>query len=144
MTTDAPSSAKANAAPRPRPLDDAVTSATRPARPRSTGPGSGVDHGQAVVDMVERLRTGVVGHDDVLDPGAEAAGQVDAGLDREGVAGRDRLAVPADQVGVLVLLQPDTVAGAVDEVRPVAALLDDAAGHGVDVLARRAARRGLH
>ena len=59
------------------------------------------------------------------------------------MARRERLAVATDQVGVLVLLQPDAVAGAVDEVRTVAAVVDEASGDGVDVLARRAHRGGV-
>ena len=43
-------------------------------------------------------------------------GDVDAGLDAEGVAGRQRRAVAGDDVGVLVLLDADAVAGAVHEL----------------------------
>ena len=52
--------------------------------------------------------------------------------------------LPADDVRVLVLLDADAVAGAVDEVVAVAALGDDAPGDGVDVLARRADDRRRH
>ena len=57
--------------------------------------------------------------------------------------GVERLAVAADDVGVFVLLDADAVAGAMDEVRAVAAVGDDAAGDAVDVLARRADGRGV-
>src|SRR5205814_452507 len=59
-----------------------------------------------------------------------------------GVAGGDPLAVSGDDERVLVLLEADAVAGAVDEVGAVAAVGDDAAGHGVDVLGRYAGAHG--
>src|SRR5690606_16126871 len=46
--------------------------------------------------------------------------------------------VAGDDVGVLVLLDADAVPGPVDEPVAVAGLGDDAARHGVDLLARRA------
>ena len=46
--------------------------------------------------------------------------------------GSKRLGVAPDDVGVLVLLQADAVAGAVDEVLAVAGVGDDVAGHAVD------------
>ena len=57
--------------------------------------------------------------------------QVDARLDREGVPGHERRRVPGHHVGVLVLLDPDAVADAVDEAVAVAGGRD-----------RRRARRG--
>ena len=55
-----------------------------------------------------------------------------------------RVAVAGHQIGVLVLLEADAVPGAVHEVRPVATLVDDAAGNGVDVLARGTHRGRAH
>ena len=83
---------------------------------------SGVDDDEAVVDVCSahpgpRRR---IGDDDVFEAGAPLPGEVDAGLDRERVARRERLAVAADDVRVLVLLDADAVTGAMDEVRPVA------------------------
>ena len=61
-------------------------------------------------------------HHDVLDAGPVPAGQVDAGLDGEGHARLQRQVVAGDDVGLLVHLQADAVAGAVDEVLAVARL----------------------
>ena len=78
----------------------------------------------------------LVGDDDqVLDPDAELARQVDARLDRhhfprrQGVLGALREARP------LVDLEPDPVAEAVAEAVAVAGGLDQLAGGGVDRLA---------
>src|SRR4051812_8860306 len=80
---------------------------------------------EAVVDGVEGVGA-VLGDDhDVLDAHPPLALDVDAGLDREGVADGEPVAVAADQVGVLMLLEADAVAGAVNEVVAVAALGDD-------------------
>ncbi len=64
------------------------------------------------------------------------------------MTGDQRLAVAPHQVGVLVLVEADPVAGAVDEGVAVAPFGDELAGHGVDVLAGGAHlgcgdRRGL-
>src|SRR3954470_14551308 len=58
-------------------------------RRRLAGPGS-TDDCQLARRLVEALRAGLGGDHDVLDPGAAAAREVDAGLDREGVARRQR------------------------------------------------------
>src|SRR5207248_5651908 len=81
---------------------------------------------------------------DVLDAGAPLALDIDPGLDREGVPGPQGLAVAADEVGVLVLLEADAVARAVHEVGPVPALGDQPAGDRVDVLARCTDHCGSH
>src|SRR6266511_4231875 len=73
------------------------------------------------------------GHD-VLDPRPEAAGQVDAGLDRERHARLQRLPVAGHDIGVLMLVQADAVAGPVDEVLAVARGGDHVAAGGVDRL----------
>ena len=69
-----------------------------------------------MVGAVERVGTRVGRHHDVLEAEPEPARDVDAGLDREGVAGLQRRAVARDDVGVLVLLDADAVTGAVDEL----------------------------
>ena len=69
-----------------------------------------------MVGAVERIGPGVGRHHDVLQAEPEPAGHVDAGLDRERVAGLERRAVARDDVGVFVLLDADAVAGAVDEL----------------------------
>src|SRR5205807_1852989 len=99
---------------------------------------------EAVVDSVEGVGSLLVDDDDVLDAGPPLALDIDARLDGEGVARRQTFAVAGHDVRVLVLLQPDAVARAVHEVRPVPALGDDAAGDGVDVFARNARARGAH
>ncbi len=53
------------------------------------------------------------------------------------------LTVASHDVGVLVLLESDPVAGAVDEVLAVAPLGDDAPGHRIHVLARGADHGGV-
>src|SRR5687767_2076874 len=70
--------------------------------------------------LVERADAVLGADDDVLDAGAAAAGQVDARLDRERHAGHEREGVPGHDVGRLVGVQADAVAGAVDEVLPPA------------------------
>src|SRR5579871_3809012 len=130
MVSAAPSAARAAALAWPRPREEAVTRATLPASPRSMPDGlaSGVEDRQPVVDEVEGARAVIGGDDDVLDTRAEPAGQVDAGLDRKCLAGAQRVAVAMHQVGILVFLATDPVAGTVHEERPVAALLDAAPG----------------
>src|SRR3954470_10147783 len=81
----------------------------------------------------------VVGADhDVLDAGAAPSGQVDAGLHGERHPGLQGQLVAGDDVGPLVRVQPDPVAGAMDEVLPPPGVVDHAAGGGVDVLRRDA------
>src|SRR4051812_31106581 len=82
----------------------------------ATSSGLRVDHVEAVVDPVQRLGTAGLSDDDVLDAGSEPAVEVDPRLDREGVAYGQRLGVACDHVGVLVFLEADAVAGAVDEL----------------------------
>src|SRR4249919_3295040 len=73
--------------------------------------------------------------DDVFDPYAEPARQVDPGLDREAHAGLDRAGFALDHVRRLVGRETDAVAGAVDEPLAVSGFGDDPAGGAVDVLA---------
>src|ERR671916_3491259 len=89
---------------RPSPVDQP------PITPRSSA-----DDREAVVGPVELVRAGGRGDEDVLQPQPEPPGHVDARLDRERVAGGQRGAVAGDDVGILVLLDPDAVAGPVDE-----------------------------
>src|SRR5882724_7889100 len=83
---------------------------------RTAGSGGSTDDGELAGCLVEALRAGLGGDHDVLDAGAAAAREVDAGLDREGVTGRQRGGVARHEVGVLVLLEADAVARPVDEV----------------------------
>src|SRR5438067_2065972 len=142
MASFTPSAASASAVARPNPFEAAVTRAVLPVMPRSMR-SSAVHDDQPVVDVVERLRPLGAGDDDVLDARTVAARQVDPRFDRKGVPRGQRVAVAADDVRILVLLQPDAVAGAMDEVLAVAAVVDDAAGDGVDVLACRADPGGI-
>src|SRR5919202_5341230 len=74
---------------------------------RALGEASSADHGQVPGRLVQALRPGLGGDDDVLDPGPAPPGQVDAGLDREGVARLQPPVVASYQVWALVLLEPD-------------------------------------
>ena len=58
--------------------------------------------------------------------------------------GSSGVRVAGDDVRVLVLLDADAVAGAVDELLAPAGLGDDPPGRGVDLLARRADDRRGH
>ena len=90
---------------------------------------------------MRRSTRAVVGDDDdVLDPGAVAAREVDARLDRERHARLEDLGVAGHDVGLLVRLEADAVAGAVDERDAVPAALDDVAGRRVDGLGGDARR----
>ena len=90
-----------------------------------------------MVRTIERPhRAVVVDHRDVLDTHAEATGQVDAGLDRERHSGFERLAIPADQVRMLVAVETDPMTDPVDEVRTVSGFIDDPSRRGVDRLGR--------
>ena len=56
---------------------------------------SGLDHSQAVIGLVANKRTVVGRYHDVLDACPETTAQVDARLDREGVACDQRRRVPS-------------------------------------------------
>src|ERR671915_2246292 len=73
---------------------------------------------------VEALDAGLGADHDVLDPRAPAVGDVDPGLHAEGVARLERLWVGGDDVRLLVDLQADPVAGAMDERLAVARVGD--------------------
>ena len=78
----------------------------------------------------------VLGDDDeVLDPHAELARQVDARLDGDDFAGREHVVGARREARPLVDLEADAVAEPVAEVLAVAGLLDHLAGDRVDVLA---------
>src|SRR6056297_3882682 len=81
--------------------------------------------------------------DDVLDAHPEPARQVDAGFDRERHTGRDRGGVARHDVGILVDVDADAVAGAVDEVLPVAGVGDHLAGSPIDLGGDGARPHGL-
>ena len=69
------------------------------------------------------------GHrDDVLDPHPEAAGEIDAGFDREAHPGHHRPFLALDHVRRLVRGHADPMTGAVDELRPVPGVDDHPPG----------------
>src|SRR4051812_41653621 len=110
-------------------------------RGRPTGPPGGpgrsaVDDPQLPGLVVQDDRAGRTADDDVLDPGAVASRHVDPRLDAEGHPRRERLAVARDEVWVLVTLQPDPMAGPVEELLAVALAIDDVTGRPVDRLRR--------
>src|ERR1700675_4267775 len=72
----------------------------------------------------------------VFDANAEFARQVDAGLDRHDVAGRERSGVSVHEVGRLVAGHAEAVAETRGEGLAGARVLDDLASGPVDVLAR--------
>src|SRR3954469_13124650 len=76
---------------------------------------SGIDDDEGMVDVVETVGPSVGCDDDVFEASAPLPREVDARLDREGVTGRERFAVTAHDVRVLVLFDADAVAGAMDE-----------------------------
>src|SRR5215212_4912201 len=110
----------------------------------ATAPSSAGEFDELTGTVVERADAVLGADDDVLDAGAAAPGQVDARLDRERHARHQRQVVPGHDVGRLVGVQPDAVAGAVDEVLPPARVGDDLPGGGVDLLGGHAGthRRG--
>src|SRR3954467_13260477 len=77
-----------------------------------------------------RQDVGTIAADDhqVLDPYAEAAGQVHAGLHRDRVSRRQRALPARGQPRLLVDLQADAVAEPVSELLAVTGRLDDPAG----------------
>src|SRR4029453_17541802 len=128
----APPAAPACTPGRPRPAGPPGprhSAGTMPACPR---PWCLAHDPQVARGGVEAAAAVVGADDDVLDPGPVVATGVDAGPDREGPARLQRLVVAGDDVGVLVLLQPDPVAGPVHEQLAVAAGGDRVAAGGVD------------
>src|SRR3990172_3258779 len=89
------------------------------------------------VELVDAFRPA---HDDVLDPHAPPSGRVDPWFDREGHAWLERKPVSIDDVGMLVHLEPDPVAGSVDKALAVSGLRDDLPGGTVDRLRCRSRR----
>ena len=81
------------------------------------------------------------GDHDVLDAGAVAALDVEARLDAEGHALVEDQRVPRHDVGILMRLQADAVAGAMDEQVAEPRLDEHLAGRRVDALARDACAR---
>src|SRR6185369_10581218 len=86
-------------------------------------------------ELVEDVRGGCPADHDVLDPDAEAAGQVDARLDAERDAGPKRLGVAAHEIRLLVTLEADPVTRPVEELGSEPAILDDPPRGRVDRLA---------
>src|SRR5437588_3256516 len=81
----------------------------------------------------QHLEPAVVDDDQILDPDAAEPAQVDAGLDRDDVAGGQRAAVVRVEVGPLVYLEADTVTEAVPEAPAEARVLDHVPGDAVDL-----------
>src|SRR5690606_23154367 len=91
----------------------------------------------------ETLRA-ALGHEHVvLDADAAETGDVDAGLDGEGDAGDEGDVLVGGDVGLLVNVEAEAVAGAVEELRAQAGGLDDGAGGAVDLGAGDAGAGGL-
>src|SRR4051812_4185792 len=110
--------------------------------------GSATDDEQVARHLVERI--GAVGgaNADVLDARAVSPFDIDAGFDAERVADLERLVVARDHVWILVALEPNTVARAMDEQLAHARISDHRACRGIDLLAldarpNRVARRLL-
>src|SRR6476619_3680919 len=103
--------------------------------PRAT---AALDGGEVLGGRGQHLAASVVDDHEVLDPDPEAAGHVDARLDRDGVAAHEGGLGARGQARRLVDLQPDAVAEAVTELVAVAALLDDAAGDAIQLTGVRA------
>ena len=104
-----------------------------PAGARTAGVASGVHDDQVARDVVEPREAALGADHDVLDARAVRAG-VDARLDGERVPGHQGLGVAGHDVGILVGLQPDAVAGAVHEELAVAGRGDRLPGRRVDGL----------
>src|SRR4051812_44513286 len=104
-------------------------------RPRPPSQSGSAHDSQLAARVVEPLCAVLSRDDDVFDPHAEPARQVDAGLDREAHAGLDRAVLALDHVRRLVGRETDAVAGAVDESLAVAGIGDHTPGRAVDVLA---------
>src|SRR3954452_325913 len=101
------------------------------------------DDAHLAAGVVEPPSAVLGGDDDVLDAHAEAAGEVDAGLDREAHPGLDRVLLPLDHVGRLVRGHPDPVPDAMDEAVAVAGVGDHPARGAVDLLAGHAGAHRL-
>src|SRR5205823_12829609 len=121
----------------------ACTAATRTVgnwvmRRRAYAPGARSAHGQqCLADRGDRLGTLLGPHHEVLDPHAEAPGEVDPRLNGDDVAGLERRLVALGQARLLVNLEPDPVAEAVAELVAVAGLLDHRPRDRVDLPSSR-------
>ncbi len=123
---------------RPAPIRAGADTQAHPQRASSPpAPPSGDDR-QLLGEQRQHLLT-ARGHDDeVLDPHAQPAGQVDAGLDRHDVTDQQRiLARQAREARPLVNLEPDAVAETVAEVIALPRLLDHLACDRIDLFAVR-------
>src|SRR5205085_6728804 len=95
-------------------------------RPRARSARGLVHDREGVVGAIQRDDTAVIPDDrDVFDAYAEAAGEVHPGLDRERHSGLEALLVTRDQIGMLVSVEADAMAGAVDEVLAEPPVRDD-------------------
>src|SRR5712692_6428451 len=102
---------------------------TIPAPSTATANRTPSGHGrEGVVRVVQRPGRAVgIDDGDVLDPYAEAAGKIDARLDREGHSRLETLVISAYEVGMLVAVEADSVTRAVDEELAVSGVVDHAA-----------------
>src|SRR5262245_65022403 len=118
------------------------TDGTRLARSSPAAGPLAVDHAQGPGRVVQHDGTVGTTDDDVLDPGAIAAREVDPRLDAECHPRAERLVVAGHQVRVLVALEADSVPGPVDERLAIALAVDDVPGGRVDRLGRGARADG--
>src|SRR5262249_34804920 len=126
---------------RPRAAGSSPTGRT--GRPSPTGGGPSprraarpllLDDGEVALRLVQPLGPVRRRDHDVLEPEPEAPGEVDAGLDAERVARLERRPIAGHDVRLLVGLDADAVAGAVDEPVAQAGTGDDAPRRRVHLL----------
>src|SRR4051794_40975675 len=110
--------------------------------------GSATDDEQVARHLVERIGTVGGANADVLDARAVSPFDIDAGFDAERVADLECVVVARDHEWILVALEPNTVARAMDEQLTHARISDHRPCRGIDLLAldarpNRVARRLL-
>ena len=101
-----------------------------PGAEHGDGEAHALGHGrERVARPVQRTGRAVSVDDrNVLDADAEPAREIDPGLDREGHPRLEALTIAAHEVGMLVAVETDAVAGAMDEELAVPGLVDHAPG----------------
>ena len=97
-----------------------------------------------MIDQIERIGPSSSSDDDVFDAGTELARNVDAGLDREGVADLERISIPLDDVGLLMGLDTNAMARAMNEVLAVTCSVDDRSSDPVDLFGGGTDSRCVH
>src|SRR3954468_3157569 len=85
---------------------------------------SSFHYDQVTPRIVQQFAAGLGANNAILDADAELAGDVDARLVAEDHPGTQRGAIATDQVGLLVDVEAEAVADAVDEVLAVARVCD--------------------